>query len=55
MYEPPTGPGTLSKLGVGGGSRDYTGRWSKGILEFHFDPNLGLRLEAWTKLNKMEF
>ena len=28
------------------------GGWSKGILEFHFVPNLGLRLEAWTKLNK---
>ena len=26
--------------------------WSKGILEFRFDPNLGLRLEAETKLNK---
>ena len=32
--------------GVGGGW------WSKGILEFRFGPNLGLRLEAWTKLNK---
>ena len=27
------------------------GWWSKGILEFCFGPNLGLRLEAWTKLN----
>ena len=27
------------------------GGWSKGILEFRFGPNLGLRLEAWTKLN----
>ena len=27
------------------------GGWSKGILELHFGPNLGLRLEAWTKLN----
>ena len=25
--------------------------WSKGILEFRFGPNLGLGLEAWTKLN----
>ena len=25
--------------------------WSKGIFEFRFGPNLGLRLEAWTKLN----
>ena len=29
------------------------GWWSKGNLEFRFCPNLGLRLEAWTKLNKM--
>ena len=28
--------------------------WSKGILEFRFGPNLGLRLEAWTKLNNIE-
>ena len=28
------------------------GGWSKGILEFRFGPDLGLRLEAWTKLNK---
>ena len=27
------------------------GWWSKGILEFRFGPNLGLRLEAGTKLN----
>ena len=27
------------------------GRWSKGILEFRFSPNLGLRLEDGTKLN----
>ena len=47
------------------GSRDYTGRFqrlyqevpesiwwlSKGLLEFHFAPHLGLRLEAGTKLN----
>ena len=26
--------------------------WSNGILEFCFGPYLGLRLEAWTKLNK---
>ena len=30
-------------MGVGG--------WSKGILEFRFGTNLGLRLEARTKLN----
>ena len=29
------------------------GWWSKGILEFRFGPNLGLRLEAWTKLNNI--
>ena len=29
------------------------GRWSKGILEFRFGPNLGLRLEAGTKLNNI--
>ena len=34
---------------VGGGGG---GGWSKGILEFRFGPNLGLRLEAWTKRNK---
>ena len=33
---------------VGGG-----GWWSKGILEFHFGPNLGLRLGAGIKLNKL--
>ena len=32
---------------VGGG-----GWWSIGILEFCFGPNLGLRLEGGTKLNK---
>ena len=39
---------------VGGGGGGWW--WSKGILEFRFGPNLGLRLEAWTKLNnnKME-
>ena len=34
---------------VGGGGGGWW--WSKGILEFRFGPNLGLRLEAWTKLN----
>ena len=29
------------------------GWWSKGILEFRFGPNLGLRLEAGTKLNNI--
>ena len=28
--------------------------WSKGILEFRFGPSLGLRLEAWTKLNNTD-
>ena len=37
-------PPPKKKFGVGG--------WSKGILEFRFGPTLGLRLEAWTKLNK---
>ena len=32
------------KFGIGGW-------WSKDNLEFHFGPNLGLELEAWTKLN----
>ena len=36
----------FQKLGVVGGWW-----WSKGILEFHFGPNLELRLEAGTKLN----
>ena len=35
----------FQKLGVDGGG-------SKGILEFRFVPNLGLRVEAGTKLNK---
>ena len=34
---------------VGGGGGGWW--WSKGFLEFRFGPNLGLRLEAWTKLN----
>ena len=37
----------FQKFALGGGW------WSKGILEFHFGPNLGLRLEAGTKLNKI--
>ena len=36
------------KFGVGG-----WWWWSKGILEFRFGPNLGLGLEAWTKLNNL--
>ena len=28
--------------------------WSKGNFEFHFGPNLGLTLEAETKLNENE-
>ena len=27
------------------------GEWSKGILEFRFNPNLGLQTEAFAKLN----
>ena len=46
-YEPPTRPRALAKVCCGGWW------WSKGILEFHFGPNLRLRLEAWTKLNNM--
>ena len=45
--ELPTRPRSFSKVWcgwVGGG-------WSKGILELCFGPNLGLRLEAYTKLN----
>ena len=42
------GPEPFQKFGVGGG---WVGGWSKGILEFRFGPNLGLRLEAGTKLN----
>ena len=38
----------FQKFGVGGG-----GGWSKGILEFRRGPNLGLRLEAGTKLNNI--
>ena len=48
ISEPPTRPKTLSKVCCGGGGG---GGWSKGILEFRFGPNLGLRLEAWAKLN----
>ena len=40
------GPEPFQKFAVGGGW------WSKGILELHFGPYLGLRLEAGTKLNK---
>ena len=45
------GPELFQKFGVGGGWVGGGG-WSKGILGFRFGPNLGLRLEAWTKLNK---
>ena len=41
-------------VGGGGGGGWWWWRWvvwSKGILEFRFGTNLGLRLEAWTKLN----
>ena len=41
-YEPPPRPRTLSKVCCGGWW------WSKGVLEFRFGPNLGLRLEAGT-------
>ena len=44
------GPEPFQKFGVGGGWW-WVGGWSKGILEFRFSPNLGLRLGAWTKLN----
>ena len=44
------GPEPFQKFGVGG--RWWW--WSKGILEFRFGPNLGLRLEAWTKLNNIK-
>ena len=40
--------GPLQKFGVGGGGW----WWSKGVLEFTIGQNLGLRLEAGTKLNK---
>ena len=40
------GPEPFQKFGVVGGWW-----WSKGILEFRFGPNLGLKLEAGTKLN----
>ena len=40
------------KFGVGG---DGGGWWSKSILEFRCGPNLGLGLEAGTKLNKNAF
>ena len=46
------GPEPFQKFGVGGGGGGG-GWWSKGILEFRFGPNLGLRLEAWTKLNNI--
>ena len=42
-HEPPTRP---RKVCCGG-----WWWWLKGILEFCFDPNPGLRLEAGTKLN----
>ena len=42
-------PRTLAKVCCGGWV--VGGGWSKGILEFRFGPILGLRLEAWTKLN----
>ena len=49
------GPEPFQKFGVGGGGWVGGGWWwSKGILEFRFGPNLGLRLEAWTKLNNTE-
>ena len=38
----------LTKFAVVGGGGGGGGWWSKGILEFRFGPNLGLRLEAWT-------
>ena len=37
----------FQKFGMGGGG------WSKGILEFCFRPNLGLILEAGTKLSNI--
>ena len=40
----------FQKFAVGGVGRWW---WSKGIIEFRFGPNLGLELEAWTKLNNM--
>ena len=46
------GPEPFQKFGVVGGWVGGWWWWSKGILEFRFGPNLGLRLEAWTKLNK---
>ena len=43
----------FQKFGVGGGGLVVGGWWwSKDILEFRFGPNLGIKLEAWTKLNK---
>ena len=44
-YNQQTLPRTVKIIWCGGGG------CSKGILEFHFGPNLGLRLEAGTKLN----
>ena len=45
------GPEPFQKFGVGHGWW-VVGRWwwLKGILEFRFGPNIGLRLEAGTKL-----
>ena len=40
-------------VGGGGGGGGWWW-WSKGISKFLFGPNLGLRLEAWTKLNNIE-
>ena len=44
-YNQQTLPRTVKIIWCGGGG------CSKGILQFHFGPNLGLRLEAGTKLN----
>ena len=52
------GPEPFQKFGVGGGwigGGWVGGWWSKGILELRFGPNLGLRLEAGTKLNNNIF
>ena len=43
----------FQKFAVVGGGGGGWWWWSKGILEFRFGPNLGLRLEAWTKLNNI--
>ena len=51
-YEPPTRPRTLPKVFCGWWVVVGSEWWgSKGILEFCFGPNLGLILEAGTKLN----